>query len=382
MSDAPEAPQPQTSPRTRSAFSIKIGRFFGIDVIIHWSFWLLFVYVAWITYANPNATTAMFLQNALLISCVFVCVVLHEFGHALTARRFGIQTRDVTLLPIGGVARLEGMPEKPSQEILVALAGPAVNVVIAAILFPIAIGIRGMPNAADFDLAGGEFLATLAAINIFLVIFNLIPAFPMDGGRVLRAALAIKMGRVEATRAAAGVGQALAILFAIAGIFWSPILILIGIFVFFGGRAEAQMVTLQAAFAGLTVERAMMTEFHVLHKDTALGQAADELLAGSQHEFPVVDGDGHLGGILTREALLRGVEQLGSDAPVERAMQPSNLVFSREMPLRKAVEQMQLSQVSAAPVVDDGRVIGLLTLENAGEFAALRQAASARRRTA
>ena len=350
-------------------------------MIIHWSFWLLFVWLGWMTYRTPGATPAMFAKNAGLVSAVFLCVVLHEFGHALAARRFGINTRDVTLLPIGGVARLEGMPEKPIQEIIVALAGPAVNVVIAAILFPLAIALRGMPQSADIDPVTGDFVFALAAVNIFLVVFNLIPAFPMDGGRVLRAFLAMRMNRVSATRAAAGIGQALALLFIAAGVFYNPFLILIGIFVMFGGRAEAQGVAMQAAFAGLTVDRAMMSEFHVLHKDTPLGRAADELLAGSQHEFPVIDENGHMGGILSRDALIRGVEQLGSDAPVEQAMQPSNLAFVSGSPLRDAVQQMQVARITAAPIVSDGRVIGLLTLENAGEFAALRQAASTRRHT-
>jgi Zn-dependent protease/predicted transcriptional regulator len=375
-------PKPQRPPApTRSPLSIRVGRFFGIDVIIHWSFWLLFAFVGYIAW-EQNLGLPGFLHHAALVASIFVCVVLHEFGHALTARRFGIGTRDITLLPIGGVARLQGMPEKPAQEILVALAGPAVNVVIALLLAPIIFAIRGAPALEDFAPFSGDFLAELAAINIFLVVFNMIPAFPMDGGRVLRAALAIPMGRVDATRAAAMVGQVLAVGFALVAMFviWNPFLLLIAIFVFFGGRAEAQAVSIQAAFAGLTADRAMMTDFDALAPDDTLGHAADTLLAGSQHEFPVFDDAGRPVGILTRAELIQGIERLGSDADVSTVMRPSTLAIERRTPLRQAVERMNAAEVSAAPVFEGERIVGLLTLENAGELAALRHASARARR--
>lgn len=366
--------QPRAAPRSR--FSLRLGRFFGIDVIIHWSFWLLYAYVAFLTLGRG---IGVFAEYALLITAVFACVVLHEFGHALTARRFGIGTKDITIFPLGGVARLRGMPDKPLQEILVALAGPAVNVAIAALLLPIIIAVGGMPNVNDLASLSGEFLAQLALINIFLVLFNMIPAFPMDGGRVLRALLALRTGRVEATRAAAKVGQVLAVGFAIGAVYLgNPFLFLIGVFVFFGGRAEAQGEAMRAAFANLTVDNAMMRQFHALHESDLLGHAADELLAGSQHEFPVFDDANTPCGVLTREVLVAALERLGPGEPVGAAMRPSTLVFEQGTPLQKAIEQMSTAGIPIAPVVRGDRVVGLLTLENAGELAALRNAVARR----
>ena len=220
-------------------------------------------------------------------------MVAHEFGHALAARRYGIRTPDITLLPIGGLARLERMPEKPGQEIVVALAGPAVNVVIAAVLILIMNTRFDIEALQRLDNPALDFMVRLASVNIFLVLFNLIPAFPMDGGRVLRAVLALWYPRPRATNIAARIGQALAFVFGFVGLIGgNPLLIFIAIFVYLAATAEAQMVGLQDVSRNLGVGDAMITRFETLGPQATIGDAAALLLRTTQHEFPVVDGGG------------------------------------------------------------------------------------------
>src|SRR5512139_1754857 len=215
----------------------KLGRFAGIDVFVHATFLLL---IGWVGYSQwlENRNWGDVLNGILFILALFLCVVLHEYGHALTARKFGIKTRDITLYPIGGVARLERMPDKPIQEFWVALAGPAVNLVIAAVLFGWLFFTGAFIPVSQLTLSTVPFIERLAVINLSLVLFNLLPAFPMDGGRVLRSLLAMRLDQVRATNIAATVGQGMAILFGIAGFFGNPFLILIAFFVWFGASQE------------------------------------------------------------------------------------------------------------------------------------------------
>ena len=227
---------------------LRLGAPFGIPVYLHWTFLALLGFVA-ISQTIASGSLAAAFGGVLFVSVIFACVVLHEFGHALAARRYGIGTRDVTLLPIGGVARLERMPEDPRQELVVALAGPAVNVAIAGLL-GIWLFLTGFATADGLSLTGGSFAARLLSVNLALVAFNMLPAFPMDGGRVLRALLAQRTSYVQATDLAATIGRGMAVLFGIAGLLWNPMLILIALFVWFGAGQEAAMVRSRAAFGG------------------------------------------------------------------------------------------------------------------------------------
>ncbi|MDB2497393.1 site-2 protease family protein, partial [Verrucomicrobiales bacterium] len=191
-------------------WSLKLGRLFGIDVYLHFTFLLLLGFLG-LYYWRSTHEVAGALEGVSFILALFACVLLHEFGHSLMARRYGIKTRDITLLPIGGVARLEKIPEEPVRELWVALAGPAVNVVIAALLFIGLLATGGLSSTQEFTESGGSFFQRLLVVNLIIVAFNLLPAFPMDGGRVLRALLAFKMGRRRATIIAANVGQVMAI---------------------------------------------------------------------------------------------------------------------------------------------------------------------------
>jgi len=228
------------------SWSIRLGSLFGIPVYLHWTFLLLLGFVA-LAQGFAAGSLAAAVGGLVFVTAIFGCVVLHEFGHALAARRFGIGTRDVTLLPIGGVARLERMPRDPRQELWVALAGPAVNVAIAGLL-GIWLALSGSAAAAGLSLSGGALTGRLLAVNLALVLFNLLPAFPMDGGRVLRALLARRTSYVEATATAARIGQGMAVVFGIVGLFWNPMLVVIALFVWSGAGQEAAMVRRQAAF--------------------------------------------------------------------------------------------------------------------------------------
>ena len=219
--------------------SLKVASIFGIEVRIHLTF-LLFLIWIWFSYYQI-AGFAGAVQGVLFILALFACVLLHEFGHAFAARGFGIQTPDITLLPIGGVARLSRIPEKPWQELVVAIAGPLVNVVIAAALIFVIHGSAALEQLEYLESPRIELLAKLVSVNVMLVLFNLIPAFPMDGGRVLRALLAMAMPYARATQIAAWIGQGLAVVFGIFGIFGNPFLIFIAFFIFVGAQQEAAM---------------------------------------------------------------------------------------------------------------------------------------------
>jgi Zn-dependent protease len=251
-------------------WALSLGRIAGIPVYVHATFALLLGWIAFLHWTSSGSLSAV-ASGLLFIVALFGCVLLHELGHALAARRYGIRTRDITLLPIGGLARLERMPDRPVQELWVALAGPAVNVAIAAVLFLWLVGTRTLVPLESLSVVGGPFVERLLVVNLFLAVFNLIPAFPMDGGRVLRALLAMRIDYVRATRIAATVGQGVALLFGFVGLFANPFLILIALFVWSGASQESAMVQARSALGGVPVESAMITDFRTLHpSDPAL----------------------------------------------------------------------------------------------------------------
>jgi Zn-dependent protease len=301
------------------------------------------------------------------ILLLFGIVVLHELGHALTARRFGIRTRDITLLPIGGVARLERMPEDPKQELLVALAGPAVNVVLAAALFVILLAGRGVEGLGTMNLVGGDLLSKLLWVNVALAVFNLLPAFPMDGGRVLRALLAIRMDYVRATHIAANIGQGMAFLFGFLGLFSNPFLVFIALFVWMGATQEAGMVEMKSALSGVPVEKVMVTNFRTLHPGDPLRTAIDQILAGAQQDFPVVE-SAEVVGVLTRKGLLTGLAKGGQDASVSDFMEREIRVVSPSEMAERVLAKLQDCKCHTLPVVQDGGLVGIFTMENLGEF--------------
>ncbi len=358
-------------------WSLKLGRIFGIDVFIHFTFLLLLAFVGFASLASGNNIyNALF--GVLYLLALFACVLLHEFGHALAARQYGIHTHDITLLPIGGLARLERMPDKPAQELWVAVAGPLVNVVIALGLFA-GLWLSGRWNPAQaLNLQGGSIVHQLLTVNIVLVLFNMLPAFPMDGGRVLRALLAMRMDYARATNIAATVGQGMAILFGFAGLFLNPMLLFIAFFVWIGASQEASATQMKSSLADARVADAMLTEFRVLSPGNTLADAAKMLLAGSQQDFPVLQG-GQLVGIVPRNALLKGLQELGEGAPIQTIVHSAMDILDPDEMLDEAMARAHGERGSAMPVVRNGHLVGLVTAENIGEFFMIRSALMKRR---
>jgi len=354
-------------------WQLKLGRFAGIDVFVHTTFLLL---IGWVGYSHwiEHQDWVEVFNGILFILALFACVVLHEYGHALTARKYGIKTRDITLYPIGGVARLERMPERPIEELWVALMGPAVNVVIAAILFTFLSLTDSLVPLTDLTIASGSFLERLMAVNISLVVFNLIPAFPMDGGRVLRAILAMRMEYVRATQVAANIGQGIAFLLGFAGLFGNPFLLFIAFFVYIGASQEASMVQMKNSVSGIPVTRAMLTDFKTLSPRDSLSQVVALILAGSQHDFPVVDANGRVAGILERDAFMRALTQHGQSASVMDFISTDlPEVDSYEM-LEMALMKLQETGTKTLPVTHGGQLVGLITAENITEYLMIRSA--------
>ncbi len=350
----------------------KIGRFFGIDVYMHATFLLLIGWVA-ISHWTEQKSLAAVLSGIAFILLLFVFVIMHEYGHALTARRFGVKTRDITLYPIGGVARLERMPEKPIEEFWVAIAGPAVNMVIAAVLFGWLVLTNTLEPLTGLTISSGSFIERLAVVNVSLVLFNLIPAFPMDGGRVLRSLLAMRMDYVRATQIAANIGQGMAFLFGLAGLFGNPTLLFIAFFVWIGASQEASMAQVKNVISGIPVGRAMLTDYKSLAPTDSLSRMAQLILAGSQHDFPVIQND-RVVGVVTRDDFLAALTQHGQNVAVSAVMR-SNLpeVDSYEM-IENALLRIQESGVPALPVTHAGMLVGIITSENITEYLMIRSA--------
>jgi Zn-dependent protease/CBS domain-containing protein len=346
--------------------SIRFARVAGIDLRIHFTF---LIFIAWIgfTYFMQGGRVGAE-RGVLFMVLLFGCVVLHELGHALTARHFGIRTFDIILLPIGGVARLERIPEKPKQEFLITAAGPMVNVLIASLLILI---LRGQPTPelGDLGIPQAGLLARLATANVFLAIFNLIPAFPMDGGRILRSLLAMRMDYVRATQISARIGQGLAVVFGVIGLFYNPFLIFIALFVYLGAKQEATLAQVREISKGVPVSAAMVTEYQSLAVNAQIEEASRFMLQSSQRAFPVIREDGHAVGIVMREDILLALRERGEHTPVSQVMRAVSLSVRPEDDLNEAFTKMQQSDSSVLPVEDaSGKLVGLLTMENVGEM--------------
>jgi Zn-dependent protease len=353
-------------------WSWKLGEFRGIAVFIHATFLILIGFII-LSHWSAGHSVGKTLEGVGFILALFGCVLLHEFGHALMAAKYGIKTRDITLLPIGGVARLERMPEEPLQELWVALAGPAVNVVIAAALFAWLNFTATFSPLEQLSVTSGPFLERLLMVNLMLVVFNMLPAFPMDGGRVLRALLATRLEYSRATQIAANIGQAMALLFAFLGFFGNPFLLFIAFFVWIGAAQEASMAQMKSSLGGIPVLRAMITDFRTLSPGDPLSHAVEQTLAGSQQDFPVVK-DGRVIGILRQQDLLAGLTHGSQQTTVGESMQREfETVEAAEM-LETAFRRLQSCLCHTVPVISHGELVGLLTMDNVGEFVAIQAA--------
>ncbi len=349
---------------------LKLGKVSGIGIEVHWTFTLLLLWIAFLEVQRGGNTTTV-LMNMALVVVLFFCVVLHELGHALTAKKFGINTKQITLLPIGGVASLEKIPEKPTQELLVALAGPAVNVLIAIVLLlfiPLQSylsldveALNRLINAPDIQ----SFLFFLFVANVMLVVFNMIPAFPMDGGRVFRALLTFRLGRVKATEIAAGLGQILAVLFFIFGLMLNPFLILIALFIFFGAYGENQMVKQGALLKGHLVEEAMLTNITILHPSTTVEEVIAVLLKGTEKHFLVADQNEILGTV-DHKAVLKHAKE--SHYLVSEIMKKEVQQVEASMEMVGALEMLANKNNDLLAVTNNKILVGAIDRVNIGEF--------------
>jgi stage IV sporulation protein FB len=352
--------------------SWRIAKVAGIDVYLHFTFLIFLIWVGVSEALQGGIGYALY--GITRISVLFGIVVLHELGHALAARRFHIRTRDIILLPIGGVARLERMPEKPMQEFIVAIAGPAVNIALAALGYLLLLLFTPPFENVPLEHLQHSPLVQFIAINVFLALFNMLPAFPMDGGRVLRAILATRLDYVTATQTAASVGQAMAVLFAFVALFWNPFLLFIALFVWLGASEEASMVRARHVLSGIPARVAMVTDFDILTPNNTIGDAIRYLLKGFQQDFPVVD-QGRVVGILKRSDLFSTYDERGPDVPViEVVNRDFKLAHPNEM-LDEVLARIPDEPGWFVPVVDDyGNLVGILTSDNLGEFMRLQNA--------
>jgi Zn-dependent protease len=353
-------------------WSIPIFRIAGIQLRIHITFLLLIAWIAFAYYTQGGSSAAG--GGVLFILLLFACVVLHEFGHAFAGKAFGINTPDITLLPIGGVARLERIPDEPVQELVIAAAGPAVTALIA-------LGALIGGGSWDYPPTTQTSIPDLLfTVNVVLLLFNLLPAFPMDGGRVLRALLATRMSYPRATQIASTVGQGFAFIFGFLGLFGNPFLIFIALFVYIGASQEAALAQMRDVSRRFPVSSAMVREFRTLAADATLEEAVDALLATSQHDFPVMDETGNVAGLLTRHGLISALRKNNPALRVGDVMRRDIPTITTGTRFEDAFRIMQECDCPAVPVLDRmKRLVGLLTPENVTELMMVQSAMPQRR---
>ena len=349
--------------------SLKLGKIAGIGLFVHWTFSLLILFIVYTNY-KAGQNSIQILWSVLFILCIFLTVFMHELGHALTAKKFGIKTKDITLLPIGGVAQLERLPEKPSEELMVAFAGPMVNIILALLtsLF------ISLPNTSEEMVAelengvnAGNFFLNFYLVNIILAFFNLIPAFPMDGGRVLRALLSYKLERHQATKIAARIGQALAIGFVLLGFYSNPFLIFIGIFVFMGAQIESEYTESKYMLKGYKVRDVLMKQYPTIDYNETLETAVKIMLDSQNKHFLVTENDIPMG-TLNREQIIAALAKKEGETRLSSIMDRELILLQADDLLEDIFELVYKNKSTLMLVIDDNQLIGTLDTENLLEF--------------
>ena len=354
--------------------SFKLGNVAGIGVFVHWTFAILIAFIIFSNYrSRQNAEQITW--AVIFILSIFVTVFLHELGHALAAKRYNIKTKDITLLPIGGLARLESIPEKPQEELVVAIAGPAVNIALAFItgLFITIPDIKDLSVELSGGVDANNFFLNFFIVNLWLALFNLIPAFPMDGGRVLRALLAMKFERHIATNIAARIGQVLAVGFVFIGFFSNPFLVFIGLFIFLGAQAEAEFTLTQSLLKGYTVRDVLMRQYQTIESNETVKTAVAMLLNGQSRNFLITE-NGLSVGTLSREEIIKALSEQGENVVIHNVMNKDLVYLDADSPLENAYQQVQQSKADLMPVMENKRLIGTLDTENILEFIMVKNA--------
>ena len=354
--------------------SFKLGSIAGIGIFIHWSFTLLIAYIVYSNYrAGHNAEQIMW--AVIFILSIFVTVFLHELGHALAAKKYNIKTKDITILPIGGLARLERIPEKPKEELIVAIAGPAVNIALALItgLFITLPEIKELTIQLSGGVNQSNFFLNFFIVNIWLALFNLIPAFPMDGGRVLRAILSMKVERHIATKIAARIGQLLAVGFIFLGFYNNPFLIFIGLFIILGAQGEVEMTKVGFMLRGIFVKDIVMKHYETIDENDIVENAVKQLLNGQCKNFLVTSQNNPVGS-LSRDEIIEALSNNGNTATIHAVMNKSPLRLSVQEPIEAAYQKMLGNKNGLAIVYDNQQFVGVLDLDNILEFIMIKNA--------
>jgi Zn-dependent protease len=354
--------------------SLKLGKIAGIEIFIHWTFSLIFVFITYINY-RTGYNALQIAWSVFFILSIFVTVFLHELGHALAAKNYDIKTKDITLLPIGGIARLERIPEKPSEELVVAFAGPLVNIGLA-LLTGIFISIPEDPEILMKQLAGGvnadNFFLNFFIVNIALAVFNLIPAFPMDGGRVLRAILSFKLERHVATKIAARIGQFLAIGFILLGFFSNPFLIFIGIFVIMGAQMETEYTESKFRLKGFTVRDVLMRQFQTIDASEKIKKAV-ELLLDSQSKIFLITENNEPVGTLNRDQIIMALSNDGENTAIPNVMNRNLIYLDVDTHLENIFELVYHNKSNLMLVMENNQLVGTLDTENLLEFLLIKE---------
>ncbi|HRC32241.1 MAG TPA: site-2 protease family protein [Bacteroidia bacterium] len=359
--------------------SLKLGNIAGIGVFIHWTFTLLIFYIIFSNY-RAGQSGQQLMWTLLFIMSIFITVFLHELGHALAAKKYNIKTKDITLLPIGGLARLESIPEKPKEELVVAFAGPAVNIVLAIItgLFITIPNTKDLSVQLSGGINSGNFFLNFFIVNLWLAIFNLIPAFPMDGGRVLRALLSLKYERHIATSKAARIGQFLAIGFVFAGFFLNPFLVFIGLFIFIGAQAEVEYAQAKSMLAGYKVKDVLMKEYNSIDAKETIKTAISMLLNGQSKNFLITENSNSVG-TLSRDEIIKALSENGENEIIHNVMNKNLIFLNADSPVEEVYHQAQQHNTTLMPVIENNKLIGVLDTENILEFIMVRDAQGRRK---
>jgi Zn-dependent protease/predicted transcriptional regulator len=345
-------------------YSLSLGKISGIKVEIHWTFLILIIWVIF-SGLKTQLSPDQIMWSVFFVLAIFLCVILHELGHALAAKKFNIKTTSITLLPIGGLAQMESIPEKPKEELIIAFAGPAVNVVIAAILYPITGLFAEDFKELSITVQSDNFLIALMSVNVWLALFNLIPAFPMDGGRVFRALLSFKLGHVAATRIAASVGQMLGIGFVLFGFFYNPFLIFIGFFIYIGAGSESVYTLTKSMLQGYTIKDVLMHDVPFIDKNAQVKEAVNQLLNSQNKHFVVTDA-GKPVGTLNRDQIIKALHEQSDKILVDQIKNDALMYFPAETPLDKVWRELQKQKIIL--VADNGELEGIVDDENLTEF--------------
>jgi Zn-dependent protease/predicted transcriptional regulator len=347
----------------------KLGTVAGIGIFMHWTFVLLIAFIVIVNYKNGQSPEQI-AWSVLFILCVFCTVLLHELGHALVAKKYNINTKSITLLPIGGIARLERLPEKPTEELLVAIAGPIVNLILAAITqFFILIprDSEELVTQLSSGINSQNFFLNFYLVNLTLAIFNLIPAFPMDGGRILRALLAFKLNRNKATIIAVRIGQFIAVGFIFIGIISNPLLILIGIFVVFSAQIEAESVNFKNLLEDYTAGDVAMKEYQTIGAEEKIKKAI-AIILNSEHKKFLVKQNDIVVGILNKKQILKTLSEKGDEEYIYNVMDRNLYYIDINVPLEKIIDSVYENKSTVLLVKEKDRLIGILDADIVSEF--------------